>query len=274
MRKVLVFMLTIAGLGLYSVVSADSTTVTQSYNADSNVLAGMIVELKSSAANLVTPLPSNDLSKMLGVVVPVHDASLVLTSPSSSNQQVLVAATGRYNMLVSNEGGAIKAGDYLTISSLAGIGMKANVTQPEIIGQAAASFNGTSNTLGSVSLKNGNGIKVTESVGSILINVHLAANPLYQKQSTVLPGFLSQAANSLANKQVSSARVYLGGIILTVSLFITGIVLYGGARGGVIAIGRNPLANRAIGQSLFKIIALGLLIFLAGVLSAYLILRF
>jgi hypothetical protein len=199
----------------------------------------------------------------------------VLSSPVSSGQQVLVATTGRYDLLVSNQGGVIKAGDYLTVSSLAGIGMKASSAQAEIIGQAVGNFNGSSNVLGTVPLKTSQGGSVTESIGTIAVNVKLAANPTYQKSndSRQLPSFLSKSANAIASKPVSAPRVYLGALILLATFFIAGSLLYGGARSGLQAIGRNPLAKQAINRSLFKIVLGGLAVLLIGFLAVYLILR-
>jgi hypothetical protein len=277
MRSILKLLILIGLIGLSSAaVSADSSaSVTQTYNANSSVLPGMIVELKAGAPNTVTPLVSQDLSRMLGVVVPVNDAPLVLSSPVSSGQQVLVATTGRYDLLVSNQGGVIKAGDYLTVSSLAGIGMKASSAQAEIIGQAVGNFNGSSNVLGTVPLKTSQGGSVTESIGTIAVNVKLAANPTYQKSndSRQLPSFLSKSANAIASKPVSAPRVYLGALILLATFFIAGSLLYGGARSGLQAIGRNPLAKQAINRSLFKIVLGGLAVLLIGFLAVYLILR-
>lgn len=253
--------------------SADSTpAVTQSYNADSSVLAGMIVGPKPNVANTVVPLTSQGINRMLGVVVPVNDAPLVLTSTTATSQQVLVANSGRYNMLVSNQGGAIRAGDYLTISSLSGIGTKASSSQTEVVGQAAGSFDG-SNALGSVPLKNGSGKTVTESIGSIPVNVQLAANPLFQKTSTELPSFLAKTADTVANKHVNAARVYLGVLTLLATVVIAGSLLYGGASSSVVAIGRNPLAKRAIGSGMFRVAIMGLIVFMLGLLATYLMLR-
>ena len=248
-----------------------SAAVTQSYTADSQVVTGMIVELKPNTTSTVTPLASRDIRDMSGVVVPTGDAAIVLSPQSATTQQVLVASSGRYGVLVSNQNGPIKAGDYLTISALAGISMKASADQPEVIGRAAGGFEGTTDIIGTVALKNSLGRTTTASIGYVPVDVQLAQNPQFQNASN-LPSFLSKAANGVANKPVSSLRIYLSVFVLLATLLITGSMLYGGVRGGVVATGRNPLAKKAIGRSLIRTILAAFVIFAAGILALYVIL--
>jgi uncharacterized BrkB/YihY/UPF0761 family membrane protein len=106
------------------------------------------------------------------------------------------------------------------------------------------------------------------------VSIRLAPNPIYQKGSTLLPSSLSKTANSLANKQVSAARIYLGSFILLVSIVIASNLLYSGVRSGMTAVGRNPLAKKAIWRSLVQVIFSGLVIFMLGAVLAYTVLRF
>src|SRR6185312_15415943 len=109
-----------------------SSGVTQSYNADTSVVqTGMLVELKPKDPTTVVPLPDSDIKHMLGVVVPQNNAAIVLTPQNVTTQQVLVATTGHYNVLATNQNGPIKVGDYLTISALDGVAMKASEAQSE-----------------------------------------------------------------------------------------------------------------------------------------------
>jgi hypothetical protein len=242
--------------------------VTQSYGADSSVLTGMVVELKPKT-QIVTPLTAKDIRNMLGAAVPVNEAAIVLAPQSPSARQVLVAASGRYNLLVSNQNGSVKAGDYLTVSALPGISMKAGADQAEVVGRAEGGFSGTGNVIATVPLKSGSGRSDTVSIGQVPVDVRLAPNPLYQTSN--LPAFLSRAANSVANKP-GSIRIYLSFAVLLATIIISGIMFYGSVRSSIIATGRNPLAKKAIGRNLARALLSGLAIFLAGVLAAYLIL--
>lgn len=243
----------------------------QSYQADGSVLPGMLVELKPKAPTTVTPLISKDIKSMLGVVIPANAAPVILTPPATSARQVIVAPTGTYNVLVSNQNGSIKPNDYLSTSALPGIAMKAGSDQPMVIGRASAAFNGTNNVIGSESLKAGLGQTLKVSIGVVAANVRLADNPLYQNNSK-LPTLLNRAASQLANKTVSPVRIYLSLLVILAVLFISGSMFYGGVRSGIVSIGRNPLAKRAIGRGLFQSILAGLIILVIGAFAAYLIL--
>jgi hypothetical protein len=73
----------------------------------------------------------------------------------------------------------------------------------------------------------------------------------------------------VANKPVSALRVYLSVTVLVATLFITGSMLYGGVRGGMTAIGRNPLAKGIISRGLLQTIIFGLVVLMLGMLAAY-----
>jgi hypothetical protein len=270
----LVLLLGIVGpVGPVAAATTDiSGAVTQSYNADPAVLPGMIVELKPKDQSTVIPLASQDIRNMLGVAVPVNAAAIVLTPKSAPAGQVLVAASGRYSLLVSDQDGSIKTGDYLAVSALAGIGMKAGADQVEIIGRAAAAFDGKSNVIEAVPLKNSQGHTSTVAIGYIPVDVRLAPNPQFKNASN-LPGFLTRAANSVANKPVSLPRIYLSAVVLLATLFITGSMFYSSIRSGIVAIGRNPLAKKSIGRGLVQTFIAALIIFIAGVFAVYLILN-
>jgi len=259
----------VAVLAMLPVAAGATSTVTQSYSAGAGVLPGMVVELQPHSQTVVEPLAAKDTNNMAGVVVPINDSPLVLTQQSTSGQQVLVAGAGHYNLLVSTQNGPIKANDYLAVSALSGIVMKAGTDQKQVVGRALGSFSG-SNALGSVALK-GSTAGATVAVGVVPANVQLMANPLYIN-STNLPTFLGNAANSVAHKSVAPLRVYLSITLMGVVLIITGSMFYGSTRSGILAIGRNPLAKKFIGRGLIQAVLFALIVFVIGMFGAYLIL--
>lgn len=252
--------------------SSSSSAVTQSYNAGSSVLPSMIVEFKPKDKTTVIPLDSSSVSSMLGVVIPSNNATIVLSPENVSTQQVLVAPSGRYNVLVSNENGTIKAGDYLTISALPGISMKADASQGLIVGRAVNSFSAR-NTISEVTLKNSQSPITHVSVERIVVDVQLAPNPLYLKNSNSIFVFLSRSEFAVTNKQASPLKTYLSGLVLLATIIIAGVVLYAGTRSAIISIGRNPLAKSVIGRSMIKTIVAGIVVFAIGVSVVYLILN-
>lgn len=268
---IVLMFLTIAWPTAVIAASSASSAVLQSYNAESSVLPSMIVELSPKDKITVEPLSSTDIKNMLGVVVPPQNATISLAPQTTSSQQVLVAANGLYNVLVSNENGSIKAGDYLTMSALSGIAMKADTTQPLIIGRAVDNFSG-SNSISSASLINAQGSATHVAIGRIAVNVQLAPNPLYLKNSNSILVFLTRAEYDVTNKSVSSLRTYLSGLVFLATTLVTVVVLYTGTRTAIIAIGRNPLARSTIGRGMMKTVGVGIFIFLAGIAMVYFIL--
>jgi hypothetical protein len=232
----------------------------------------MAVELSPKDQTTVIPLSVKDLRNMVGVVLPVNDAAIVLTPQTPSAQQVLVSAAGHYSLLVSNQNGPVKAGDYLSASSLPGIAMKAGSDQVQAVGRAAGNFNGNG-SVGKVTLKTDQGRNTTVAIGHIPVDVQLAPNPAFQKNGSGVAGFVTKTANAIANRPVSPTRAYLSTGVVLATLFIVGIMFYAGTRSGITAVGRNPLAQAAITRSLLQTIIVGLVIFGLGIVAAYIILK-
>lgn len=250
-----------------------SKDLTHSYNADNSVQTGMVVELNAKDPSSVLPVPDTDISKTLGVVIPASNAAIVLSPQTPTKQQVLVSSTGRYGLLVSNQNGPVKPGDLLTISSIAGVAMKASDQQTQLVGHAAGTFSGTANVIGSVALKNTIGKTTNVALGRVPTDIGLAHNPLFQKTPDYVPQFIAKVASGVANHPVSAARIYLGLSLIFATTIITGNMLYSGVRSGMTAVGRNPLSKKSIIRSLIQTVIAGLIIFVAGVFAVYLLLK-
>jgi hypothetical protein len=250
-----------------------SGAISQSYNADGAVQVGMIVQLKDKDSSTIAALNSKMIKSMFGVVIPVSGAPIVLAPKVAKQQQLLVATSGRQTVLVSNQNGPIKINDYISISAVDGIGMKAGEAQEQIVGKAAAAFTGTANVAGTVKLKDSTGKEATVAIGRIVVDVNITHNPLNQKTVDFVPGFLAGIAVTVANKPVSVARIYLCTIILFVAAIISGIMLYSGIRSGMIAVGRNPLSKKSIIKSLIQTVIAGVIVFIVGVFAVYLLLK-
>lgn len=253
--------------------SADANqAVTQGYGTDTPLQLGMIVKLKDKDATKVEAATQNTADKVLGVVVAANAAPVTLSSDDNKGQ-VFVATFGRYDVLVSNQNGPIKTGDYIALSALSGIGMKVDTVQPVVIGKAAADFGGSNSVAGSASLKDSSGKTINVSIGRIPVNISIGHNPLQQVSARNVPSFLRQVGQNIAGKQVGVTRVYLAVVVLALSAFITGAMLYSGIRGGLIAIGRNPLARREIIRGIVRVILSGLIVFIIGLFGVYLLLK-
>jgi hypothetical protein len=253
--------------------NTDVQSVTQSYGSDTALQLGLIVGLSKKDASKVEPLTDKTIKSMYGVVVSPNDSPVTLTPAKTSGHQVFVATYGRHNILVSTQNGPIQPGDYITISALSGIGMKAGTSQSLVIGRAAGNFDGTGNVEGTASLKDTKGKKVNVSLGQVPVNIGIAHNPLEQHLTNYIPGFLQRVGNGVANKTVSPARIYLGLAVLLVGAFIAGSLLFAGVKNGMVSVGRNPLARKLIMRSLLQVVIVSLIIFIISAFAVYLLIK-
>jgi hypothetical protein len=250
-----------------------SQSVTQAYGTDGTLQRGMIVRLNDKDTTKVAALEADNAESMHGVVVQANDAALTLSS-DAADRQVYVATFGRYEVLVSDQNGAIKTGDYVSVSALNGVGMKADGTPPVVLGKATQAFNGSSQVVGTATLKDKTGKSVQVSMGRIVVDMAISHNPLkVQAQSSGITGYLQSVSSGVAGKAVAPARLYLSIFILFVTTVISGSILYGGIRSGIVSIGRNPLAKRTITHSLLQVLATSIIIFLLGLFGVYLLLK-
>ena len=246
--------------------------IVQSYNTDATVRQGMIVGTKAGDTATVEPLSASATTQMLGVAISASDAPITLSNGATS-AQVYVATSGTYNVLVSDQNGVIHKGDFISISSLNGIGMKAEDSEPTVLGTAAADMTKASVVEGSVSVKTGRGGTMAVNLALIPVAVGVGTNPNEGHGTGNLPGFLQIASNTIANKPVSAVRVYLGLAVLLLTAFIAGSLLFSGVRNSITSIGRNPLAKPAITRGLLQVVLTGIIIFLIGLFAVYLLLR-
>lgn len=251
---------------------AAGQAVSESYGVTGTVQKGMIVMLDPNNSKKVKALSNTSDASMLGVIVAANDTAISLGGDSST-YQVFVAASGKYDALVSNQNGAIKAGDVISISALDGIGMKADGDQSVVLGTALGSFDGVNGVSGTTSLKTPSGTK-SISIGYVQIDISISHNPLAASASGLsIPSFLRRSGESIAGKPVSAARLYVSFGVLLLTLFMAASLLYGGVRSSLVSLGRNPLAKKSILRGLVQVVLLGLIVFVIGLVAIYLLLK-
>jgi hypothetical protein len=244
-------------------------TVTEGYGTDETLKRGMLVAVKLNDPKKVEALTGDSLDRLKGVVVQPNDSPVTL---SSEDHKVFVATSGNYEVLVNDQNGPIKEGDYISISPLAGVGMKANDVQSVVLGRAVTAFNAQTDSIGSTILDQGD--KSTVRFGRIQVAVAINRNPLLKvPEQNKLPKFLARLGESIANKPVSTSRIYLAVTIFVVSALIAGVLLYSGTKNGLISIGRNPLSKKTILRGLLQVVILSLIIFITGIFGVYLLLK-
>ena len=164
-----------------------------------------------------------------------------------------VICSGKVYVRVSNSNGPIVEGDFLTSSATPGVGQKAT-EGGFVLGTAIESYNNS-------------------QVGKILVTL----KPQYNVAVSASRGInlfknIRQAAASPFLSPLTSMR-YLLAVLVTAISFGLGFLFYGRiAKTGIEALGRNPLASRAISLSIIFNVLLTAIIILAGLFLAYLIL--
>lgn len=245
----------------------------QGYSSDTPIDNGTIVELTGDNSDRVKIATKEDVQNMFGVAVDRNQLPLVVSNPDRENE-VFVAASGTYSVLVNTQGGAIKAGDYLTLSSINGVAMKAGTNQTTVFGRANDSFDGTGVILGTATLRDidGNESK-TVQIGSVPVTIDIRSNPNDISTTANLPQILQRTGQAIAEKEVSPARIYLSLGIMIVSIIASIAILYSGVRNGVVSIGRNPMSKKSIFRALMEVILTSILILIIGIFAVYLLLR-
>jgi hypothetical protein len=262
LRARIVFGLIVLGIvGLTGLTHAD--TIVRGFKANSSLQPGWVVALDKNAANTVIAAPTDDPSRIYGVVI---DPSQAPVTVKQSGQQTFVATSGAYPTLVSLSGGVISPGDYLSISTTDGIAGKAGAHQAFILGRSLEKFDGKS------------GVITTGSdgfaIGRISLSIIPGKNPLVKNEATV-PSFLRKIAQGIAgtDKNLTAARIWAALAVFVITLAIAFGVLWIGIRSGMIAIGRNPLSRHSIMQSLLQVITVSVLVLISGLVGVYLLLK-
>lgn len=256
-------------------VAAQTTTSpanAQPYAADTAIDIGTIVVLTGKDSNRVKVATQADVQNMFGVTIDRNALPFVVSGTDVENE-VYVAVSGTYNTLVSDQDGAIKAGDYLTLSSVNGVATRAGDKEVTVFGRANGSFDGKGLTLGTTELKDSNGGTKKVTIGSIPVTIDIKNNPNHQSTEADVPEFLRRVGLAIAEKEVSPVRIYLSVGITVISLIAAIAVLYAGVRNGVISIGRNPMSKKSIFRALLEVILTSALILIIGLFAVYLLLK-
>lgn len=247
--------------------SASSANISHSYSSSSDIQNGSLVSLDPSKSNFVVPANSGNGSQLFGVAVASND-SLLAIDPTSG--QVQVATSGTVNALVSTVNGDINVGDQVAVSPFNGIGMKSSPGE-HVIGLAQTAFN--QNTAGSnnqeVTDKSGHTSHIV--VGFVRLGIAIGTAST-QGSDSQLNG-LQKLAKSLTGHATSTTRVVVSLVVAVVSFLCLITLIYASIYGGIISIGRNPLAKNSIFRSIFSVLGMVVLVAAVSSLTIYFLLR-
>ena len=246
----------------------------EGHSADSVLQIGTLVQLADKDDTVkVAPASYDKATQMYGVVIDPSGLTFTVASGNLPNQ-VFVATGGTHDMLVSTQNGAIKSGDYVTISAISGIGMAAKPEQKTVFGRAAGNFDGRNNVIGSIQLKDTEGKQVSKvSIGKIPVVIDIRKNPEEKSTKAEVPKVLQRLGQAIAEKPVGPLRIYLSLLITGVCVVAAMVLLYAGVRNAIISIGRNPLSRKSIFRALAEVILTALIVLITGLFAVYLLLK-
>jgi len=245
---------------------AVASSLSQGYHSSETISVGTVVSLTKSGSNEIQTTTSLNESSLLGVAVDSKNA-IVDLQPQGSD--VRVAISGEAPILVSDTNGAIKAGDNLIISQVAGVAMKdsaTNTTAKKYIAVASESFDNKSPSAKQVTIKQ-NGADKSVAVGLIKAKILLS-----DRQSSAKPNPFLAFVENLIGRPVGTAQL-IGSVAVFITTFtFTGLLLNGSVKGAFVSLGRNPLSKPAIISNMIRVSVIALVILIAGVAMAYVIL--
>jgi len=256
-----VFFVTLLGLPL-----AAEALVGQAFVATNGLSSGALVAISSSNSNAVTLATNENVSSLTGVV-----SSYTGQSTASVGQgQVLVASSGTSYSLVSDINGPITKGNYITASTVAGVGARA-IQSGTMVGTAQVNFSGHEPGDISKSVKIGSIVK-TIHIGQIPVQLQVGPESLDSGGlDSYIPPEVQNLADNIAGHPVAALRLVLAGLLIIIGLVGSSVILYAAVRNSMVSIGRNPLARRYVYRGLLQVMFIVLFLLLLCLGGIYLI---
>ncbi|HSX15200.1 MAG TPA: hypothetical protein VLF40_00220 [Candidatus Saccharimonadales bacterium] len=247
-----------------AMAAGSSQAITQGFQAKSlaDMVSGAIVSTTSGNPGSVELATTASAGRLAGVV---DKTPIINLAGNSAGVQVVLSGTT--NVLVSNINGPIGAGDKITPSPIAGVGMRAT-SDGQVVGTADAAF--TSRDAQTKTVKDLAGKPHVLQIGYIQLRVGIAT---YQAPgSDFLPPFLQRMANAIAGQQVSLIRILFSAALVLASFIGMSTLIYTSSKSAMISLGRNPLAAHDIRRSLYQVIGVAGSALGVSVLIAYIVL--
>lgn len=191
-------------------------------------------------------------SNMYGVYT---ESPAIFMQNTADPQTKPVTILGKANVLVSSINGNIKKNDFITTSTIKGVGEKAT-RNGMVLGTALADYTNSNQ----------------KATGKILVAVNPHFNASFADTKTNVLEVLRNASDPTTLTQLTSLRYVIAAGIALISFGI-GFVYFGRVTSsGVEALGRNPLASRMIQLNLILNLALMVVIIIVGLGIGYMIL--
>jgi hypothetical protein len=243
---------------------SNSAIAQQFQTQDSSITAASLVATVQDNPYSVELATIDHADRLTGVV---SNEPLIELSTGGSGVQVVTS--GLTMVLVTDLNGSVAAGDKITISPIEGVGMKALDTTT-IVGISQSDLAKAQTETRTITDKSGKEKQV--KIGLVQVLVGVAYYVPEGQQSSYVPSFLQNLANSVSGRSVSPMRVLIAALILLLLFISITVLLYSAVRSSIISIGRNPLSQGAIRKSLLQVGLTVTILLLFAMATIYLIL--
>lgn len=250
----IVFAISVLALGILfpTLIYAQSKSVGTAVSiliVDKNVTDGNIIASTPKGYGLTTTAYD---SNIYGVYT---ESPAIFLQNTADSQTKPVTTSGKASVLVSSINGNIKKNDFVTTSTISGIGQKAT-RNGMVLGTALQDYSSSNQ----------------KATGKILVAVNPHFNAAFADNKTNVLEVLRNASDPTTLTQATSLRYVLAAGIALISFGI-GFVYFGRVTSsGVEALGRNPLASRMIQLNLILNLVLMVVIVIVGLGLGYMIL--
>lgn len=265
--KLVLALLSLAVVAFASTMVKATPLLSQGFLTEKPIAPGSIVSLKSGSTNDVEPASSSNVNNILGVVI--NGAPSPVSISSGSGKQVQVATNGVEYVLVSDINGDIDAGDSITASPIAGVGMKAT-SNIKIVGISQDKFPNSTSTKQSYTDKSGQKHDVKLGQVAVLVNV---SDYYKQPEKTLVPQAVQNIANSLAGKKVNTLPIIISVAIFIITMIIVVVIIYSLIHSSIISVGRNPMSQSAVYRNVLQLSTLVVIILVVSMAAIYMVLR-
>ncbi len=260
--KVVLVFVTTAFVWSHLTVLGLASSVSESFPANTEFVKGLLVSIKNTIPTTVELANVNNKDFLAGVVVAKEDSLIAI---AKDGENIYVASQGEVQAFVSDINGAVRAGDFIGVSWISGVGMRANTdTDQKLLGIALEDLNPDSAKLVT---------DISTPYGSRGAHIGLIRVRLFDKEAGPNPSqgdsFIELLASRIAGKQVPYSRILAAAGLFSVSVIISGVFLANAIRGSFISLGRNPLASSPIFTSLLQVSGVSIALILIGAFIAY-----
>jgi hypothetical protein len=244
-----------------------AASISQSYKSSEALTEGTMVSLDSKDTSRVVATTIENAANFIGTVIARENSTIALGDTGTSVQ---VVSTGTADVFVTDLNGAVKAGDKLTPSPVAGVAMRAT-TVSRIIGTAKGNMSATVTR----QITDKSNKQHTIKIGRVSTILGISTfDPATSRGKSLVPVAIQSLANDIAGgREVAGWRIIVSIIILIIITILVFFLTYSSIRASIIAIGRNPLSAPAVYRSLFQLIAITLGLLCLALSTVYFLLR-